>query len=218
MAKPRARTPQVVGTSAPLGRERLQLPQLPGLKCPGCLSRITYIEKANAFQCQKCGGRFTTAQIQRHVEAMAQVTAKRRQLAAEAERAETNARDVQARQDAAEAKKGYDTSVVYFIRFRDAVKVGTTTDLITRMSELPWEEVVGIAPGGIHCEVKHHRNLRPYRIHGEWFEMTNEVAAYIGRVNDDHSDWYSEVFRVSGPLPLQRGVTLPALADYPAIT
>lgn len=218
MAKPRARTPQVVGTSAPLGSVRLELPQLPRLKCPGCLTGITYIEKVNAFQCRKCGGRFTTAQMQRHVNAMARETAKRRHLAAETERAEANARDVQARQVAAEARKVHDTSVVYFIRFRDAVKVGTTTDLSKRMNELPWEEIIGIAPGGIHAEVQHHRNLRPYRIHGEWFELTDEVDAYIRRVNGEHATWYGRVFRTSGPLPVQRGAALPALADYPVIT
>lgn len=217
MPKPRARTPQVVGTSAPLGSARLRLPQMPGLNCPGCLNRITYSEKANAFRCQKCGGRFTTMQMQQHVEAMAQVTFEQRSLAADTERAENSAQDKRARRNAAHAKKMYDTSVVYFIRFRDAVKVGTTTDLSTRMNELPWEEIVGIAPGGIHAEVQHHRNLRPYRIHGEWFELTDEVAAYIQRVNEDHATWYDAVFRASGQLPVQRGASLPSLADYPAI-
>lgn len=218
MAKVRSRTPQVVGKSTPLGNARMQHPQLSALKCPGCLDRIKYIEESNTFRCYKCGGSFTSAQMDRHVDAMAQETFKRRRIDAANERAEIGAREKRERQAAAEARKIHDTSVVYFIRFRDAVKVGTTGDLSARMNDLPWEEIIGLAPGGIHVEVKHHRNLRPYRIYGEWFELTDEVVEYIHQVNETNAQWYSGVFREAGTLPLRRGTPFPSLVDYPSMT
>lgn len=217
MAKPRSRAPMIVGHSAPLGSPHPTLPKLAGLKCPGCLNSVTYTERSNIFDCAVCGGRFTPSQMQRHVHAMSQVVRDERRHDAQRERLDASTKAKHKRETARLHRKGHDTSVIYFIRFRDAVKVGTTQDLADRMAELPWEEILGVVPGGIHDEVKHHRKLAPYRIHGEWFELTEEVAEYIREVNALAVSWYSNTFRSSGPLPIRRGTAFPPLTDYPPI-
>jgi hypothetical protein len=72
--------------------------------------------------------------------------------------------------------------VVYFIRFRDAVKIGFTTDLRARLSNLPYEELLGVAVGTQTDEARCHQIFGAHRIVGEWFHDTPEVRAFIADV------------------------------------
>lgn len=68
---------------------------------------------------------------------------------------------------------------VYFIRFRDAVKIGLTTDVPRRLKELPWDEVLAVVPGSRQIEGDWHARFAGQRITGEWFTLTDELSAAI---------------------------------------
>lgn len=71
--------------------------------------------------------------------------------------------------------------VVYYILFGDRVKIGTTTDLPTRLKALPHDEVLATEPGSYDLERRRHRQLRSSRIYAnrEWFHYSEEVRQHI---------------------------------------
>ncbi len=70
-------------------------------------------------------------------------------------------------------------SVVYYLRFDRRVKIGTTTDLRQRLAVLPHDQLLAIEPGGIMLERERHQQFHPYRLHGEWFSMGDELMQHI---------------------------------------
>ena len=73
-------------------------------------------------------------------------------------------------------------NVVYYVRFRDRVKIGTTGNLFQRLRHLPVEEIVGYEPGDIHLEKARHEEFNMWRIHHEWFEIVPSLKAHINNV------------------------------------
>jgi ribosomal protein S27AE len=72
------------------------------------------------------------------------------------------------------------TSVVYYIRFGDRIKIGTTTDLPKRLIALPHDEVLLTEPGSYELEQQRHRQFNRHLIAGrEWFEAHPDLLAFI---------------------------------------
>jgi hypothetical protein len=71
--------------------------------------------------------------------------------------------------------------VVYFLRFGDRVKIGTSGNLIERLREVPHDEVIGTIPGNATVEREWHARWADLRIKGEWFHATPELLATIGQ-------------------------------------
>lgn len=71
--------------------------------------------------------------------------------------------------------------VVYYIRFADRVKIGTTTDLQKRLTSIPHDEVLATEPGSYDLEKRRHAQLRRSRIYAnrEWFWLTDEIREHI---------------------------------------
>lgn len=67
--------------------------------------------------------------------------------------------------------------VVYYVRFADRVKIGTTTDLKQRLATVPHDELLATEPGDRTLEAERHHQFREYRITREWFR-------YAGRLRD----------------------------------
>jgi hypothetical protein len=82
----------------------------------------------------------------------------------------------------AEARR-IETEVVYYLRFGDRVKIGTTTSLTTRLADIPHDEVLATEPGGHQLERQRHRQFEHLQIrmgtHREWFRLTPELAEHI---------------------------------------
>jgi hypothetical protein len=105
-------------------------------------------------------------------------------LAAEIEQAEPGilqeSRDVLGAIDTAE----HLTAGVYFIRAGDAVKIGMSGDVRTRirtlrtMSPVPIE-LIGVIPGGREVEADLHRMWANLRLHGEWFRAAPILLSHI---------------------------------------
>lgn len=78
------------------------------------------------------------------------------------------------------------SEVVYYLRFGDRVKIGTTKNLEQRLIALPHDEVMATEPGGIHVEQQRHKQFGHLRIrtgsHREWFQLTPELAQHIAAV------------------------------------
>jgi hypothetical protein len=69
--------------------------------------------------------------------------------------------------------------VVYYLRFGDRIKIGTTTCLVSRLNSLPHDEVLATEPGGVEVEDKRKTQFAEHRITGEWFRMTPALLRHI---------------------------------------
>lgn len=74
-----------------------------------------------------------------------------------------------------------DDPVVYYIRFGDRIKIGTTGDLRGRMSALPHDEVLAIERGDRDLERERHGQFAHLRLtpRGEWFRTAPDLLAHI---------------------------------------
>lgn len=69
--------------------------------------------------------------------------------------------------------------VVYYLRFGERIKIGTTVSLISRLSDLPYDEVLAIEPGGSEVEAARHKQFAAFRITGEWFALVDEIREHL---------------------------------------
>jgi hypothetical protein len=69
--------------------------------------------------------------------------------------------------------------VVYYIRFEDRMKIGTSSNLRQRMARLWHEELVAIERGGRDRERARHEQFAAYRLGtSEWFELAPELLVH----------------------------------------
>jgi hypothetical protein len=69
--------------------------------------------------------------------------------------------------------------VVYYIRFGDRIKIGTTTWLPTRLRELPHDALLGVERGGQDVERKRHQQFAALHVSGEWFRADDSLILHI---------------------------------------
>lgn len=70
-------------------------------------------------------------------------------------------------------------SVVYYLRFGDRVKIGTTTNLAKRRQAVPHDELLATEPGGRQTEHARHLQFADQRITGEWFTYVDPLRGHI---------------------------------------
>lgn len=68
------------------------------------------------------------------------------------------------------------SSVVYYLRFGDRVKIGTTTNLRSRLAAIPHDELLAVEPGNHAIEHMRHLQFADFRVTGEWFRNSPDVA------------------------------------------
>lgn len=74
-------------------------------------------------------------------------------------------------------------SVVYYIKFRDCVKIGTSTNLRNRAHGLQTIDMLyGFEWGGRTLERRRHGQFAAYHAKGEWFEDNRQLRAHINNV------------------------------------
>lgn len=74
-------------------------------------------------------------------------------------------------------------NVVYYIKFRDCVKIGTSRDLRSRWRDIASTEMLyGFEWGDRRLERKRHEQFRDYRRTGEWFEDNCHIRSHINKV------------------------------------
>lgn len=73
--------------------------------------------------------------------------------------------------------------VVYYVGFRDLIKIGTTTNLQTRWSCLTAaESLLGFEYGDRKHELMRHKQFSIYRVDREWFINNAQLRAHINEV------------------------------------
>lgn len=80
------------------------------------------------------------------------------------------------------------TQAVYYVRFRDRIKIGTTTDLPGRMEAVIHEELLAIEPGGNAVERHRHLQFVQFRAQREWFTPAPELLEHVRQVRAEHGD------------------------------
>lgn len=94
------------------------------------------------------------------------------------------------------------TDVVYYVRFGDRIKIGTTTNLPQRLAQLPVDELLAIEPGNVSKEKARHREFARLLIPGqqEWFRcepaLLGHASAIRQRYGAPMSAWRSWSARV----------------------
>lgn len=80
------------------------------------------------------------------------------------------------------------TDVVYYIRFGDRIKIGTSTNLPNRLGSLPYDELLAIEPGNVEREHSRHAQFRAHRVVGqqEWFHVTPEILGHASALREKY--------------------------------
>ncbi|MEU4640840.1 GIY-YIG nuclease family protein [Micromonospora sp. NPDC023814] len=89
--------------------------------------------------------------------------------------------------------KAYGTHVVYYVLIREGVvKIGTTSSLVERMSNLRLqpEDVLAAEPGHHALEKQRHAQFEALRIRKRWedFTLTGELRAHIEAVAEEYGN------------------------------
>lgn len=91
---------------------------------------------------------------------------------------------------AAERGKPGAPGFVYYLRFGDRVKVGYSTDVRTRVQQVPNDEVLAVEPGDFRVEKQRHAMFADALIPGqlEWFEATPDILGFAGDIRRLYGD------------------------------
>jgi len=86
--------------------------------------------------------------------------------------------------------------VVYYIRSRDRVKIGTSGLPRRRLAELPHDELLAFERGDRLLEQRRHIQFAAYRVAGaEWFRKHDALDEHVARLADGVDDPYSRYAR-----------------------
>jgi hypothetical protein len=73
--------------------------------------------------------------------------------------------------------------VVYYIRYRDQIKIGTSSNPRLRIASLPHDEVLAFERGDRRVEQRRHAQFAQHRFPGtEWFAVHDELLAHIAEL------------------------------------
>jgi hypothetical protein len=69
--------------------------------------------------------------------------------------------------------------VVYYLRFGDRVKIGTTVNLPRRLTAIPHDELLATEPGSFAVEKERHLQFKGDHVKGEWFHMSSAIMEHV---------------------------------------
>lgn len=75
---------------------------------------------------------------------------------------------------------------VYYIRTCCRIKIGYTTNLDGRMTDLSPDELLATEPGDRALEAARHRQFAASRVRGEWFTSSPALLAHIRALRSKH--------------------------------
>ena len=86
--------------------------------------------------------------------------------------------------------------VVYYIRYRDQIKIGTSANPRLRLASLPHDEVLAFERGGRLLEQRRHAEFAQHRFPGtEWFAVHDALLAHVAEVAAGVDDPWHEYER-----------------------
>lgn len=183
----------------------------PGMICPKCRDFIMYDTTTNEYFCwrRECEFRESFDEYRETLDDIHTTLSRKRYIDSVAH--SKAMADRRTRQAQWKADLG---PVVYYIQFRDAIKIGTTADPSDRLVNLPWERVLMMEPGDMKVERHRHNQFRDHRIHGEWFLDCEEIRTHIADSTERlvREGWFEFRFPDSPSFPWERGeVSVPGI-------
>lgn len=96
--------------------------------------------------------------------------------------------------------------VVYYVRFDERIKIGTTRNPRGRFAALPVREVLAFERGGRALERRRHQQFAAHRIpRTEWFERSAELDAHVAALREgvddpwvQHARWVAALAALHG--------------------
>ena len=94
--------------------------------------------------------------------------------------------------------------VVYYVRFRDRIKIGTSSNPRVRIAALPHDEVLAFERGGRELEQRRHTQFAAWRLpRSEWFQAGDELLTHLSVVGVDepwakYERWLSQELALRG--------------------
>lgn len=86
--------------------------------------------------------------------------------------------------------------VVYYLRYGDRIKIGTTANPRQRIASLPHDEVLAFERGGRLLEQRRHAQFAAHRIVGtEWFESNRALVDHVAELSDGVDDPWAQFDR-----------------------
>ncbi|WP_025159449.1 GIY-YIG nuclease family protein [Leifsonia aquatica] len=86
--------------------------------------------------------------------------------------------------------------VVYYLRYRDRIKIGTTANPAQRFASLPHDEVLAFERGDRTREHERHKEFAALRIPGtEWFETDTRLLRHVARLRAGAGDPWARLAR-----------------------
>ncbi|MFI8632900.1 GIY-YIG nuclease family protein [Microbacterium sp. NPDC077663] len=92
--------------------------------------------------------------------------------------------------------------VVYYLRYRDRVKIGTSATPRRRLNAIMHDELLAFETGDRHLEQQRHQQFADLREGGEWFTLTGPLVPHIAglrtRIGEPwaaYDRWLGEAFR-----------------------
>lgn len=83
--------------------------------------------------------------------------------------------------------------VVYYLRFRDQIKIGTSGNPRTRLAGLLYDELLAFERGNRVLEQRRHAQFASHRLpRTEWFELHDELAEHIRVISAGVDDPWSQ--------------------------
>lgn len=157
--------------------------------CPDCAHELKWTRKISRFTCAHCLGAFTPHRLRKRTQENEASRLPESRVAMDAAIKYLTSQDVGGR------------NVVYYIRFRDALKIGTSTDVVNRVSHHPLEALLAIEPGSFKLEAHRHKQFAPYRIKGEWFEYNADTRAMVNTIRLESMAWFATAAQEMTGLP-----------------
>lgn len=84
----------------------------------------------------------------------------------------------------------YRFNVVYYLRWADRIKIGTTAELRTRLRSIYHDEVLAVEQGSSQLEADRHKQFAASRYprYKEWFTITPDLVEHINALRQQHGE------------------------------
>lgn len=95
--------------------------------------------------------------------------------------------------------------VVYYLRFRDQIKIGTSANPRQRLASIRFDELLAFERGDRAVEQRRHAQFAQHRLdHSEWFAANDALASHVAQLSAGVIDpWAQYAFWRSQQLALR---------------
>ncbi|MGP5931640.1 hypothetical protein [Corynebacterium glyciniphilum] len=175
-------------------------------KCPDCGAYLWYTPSEDLFYCKIRSCYYVADYKELEALVMPEINRLNQELKEEEDRENRRRRYERAQRESVQKNEGFRSySVVYYLRFADRIKIGTTYCISGRMEALPWDEVLVMEPGSFKKESARHKQFADCHAMQEWFFATPELMDHITGLRESLADFNAARFPDQGPFPWKAG-------------